>query len=172
MSKLTDKATDLAVKAKDAAKVLARDASRTVKEAAEDANEKRVIRQAKKKRAAAKNTALLALADVSKDLETYNESLTSSEEVKKATEEIIEELTKMRDIINKMTPESLVPILEEQKAKWLDEASIVVEGENFAQIELDRSEIIKRRKLATKQLGKAIEALKKRAEEEGYLEAN
>lgn len=166
MSKFADIAANLAGKAKDAAENLAKDAAKVAKEVAEDANEKRVIKQAEKKRTAAKNVALLALADVSKDLEAYNASLTNSEAVKTATEEIIKELTTLRDVVNKMSPETLIPILEDQKTKWLDEKSVVVNGENYAQIELDKSEIVKRRKMAAKKCDKAIEALKKQAERE------
>lgn len=166
MSKFTDIAANLVGKAKDAAGSLAKDAAKVAKEMAEDANEKRVVKQAEKKRTAAKNTALLALADVTKDLETYNNSLTNSEAVKNATNDIIKELETLKDVVAKMTPESLVPILEEKKAMWLDENSVEVNGENYAQNALDRSEIIKRRKLAAKKCEKAIEALKKRAEEE------
>ncbi len=177
MSKLTDMASEFAAKAMDTASNLAKEAAgavkgfaegavKTAKEVTEDLNEKRVVNQAEKERAAAKNTALLALADVSKDLQTYNDSLTNSDYVKKATEEIIKELETLKDVIAKMTPETLIPIIEEQKCKWLDEKNVVVEGENYAQMELDKSEIIKRRKMAAKKCDKAIDALKKRAEEE------
>lgn len=166
MSKFFDVASGIASKAKETADHIAKDAAKAAKEASDSANEKWVIKQAEKKRATAKNVALLALSDIAKDLESYNKNLTPSETVKSATETVIEEINKLKEMINQMTPETLIPILEDQKEKWLDEKNVSVEGDNYAQLELDKSEIYKRCKMAAKKCEKAIEALKKQAEEE------
>ena len=166
MNKLMDAAAGIAAKAKQTADHLVKDAAKAAKEASNSANEKKIIKQAEKKRSASKNTALLALSDIAKDLESYNKNLTPSDTVKAATEVVISEIEKLKEMISQMTPETLVPILEEQKEKWLDEKNVTVEGDNYAQQELDKSEIYKRRKMAAKKCEKAIEALRKQAEEE------
>lgn len=166
MSKITDIASNLANKAKEGTGNLAKGAVQFAKNASDNANEKKVIKQAEKRRSAAKNTAILALSDAAKDLEAYNKNLPASDVVKEATEIIIQEIEKLKDMINQMTPATLVPILEEQKEKWLDDKTIESTAENYAQQELDKSEILKRRKMAAKKCAKAIEALQKQADEE------
>ncbi len=166
MGSFGDKMANIASKALETAGNLVSDATKAAKDAADNANEKRVVKQAEKKRAAAKNEAILALSDAAKDLAAYNANLTSSDVVRKATESIISEIEKMKDVVIQMTPETVVPILEEQKENWLNVSSLQIPEENYAQMELDKSEIIKRRKLAAKKCEKAIEVLKKRAEEE------
>lgn len=166
MSKFTDIAGKLADKAKDGTEQLAKGAVQFAKNASDNINEKKVIKQADKKRANARNTALLALSDAAKDLEAYNKNLPASDAVKSATDLVIQEVERLKDLINQMTPATVVPILEEQKDKWLDDKSIESEADNYAQQELDKSEILKRRKMAVKQCTKAIEVLQKQADEE------
>ncbi len=166
MKNITDVANELMTKAKETAGHLATGATKAAKEAAVNANEKRALRQVEKKRATAKNAALVALTDAANDLDAFNKNLTNSKVVRTATETLISEVEKLKEMIAQMTPETLVPIFEEQKEKWLDDKNLTVDGENFAQMELDKSEIIKRRKMAAKRCDKAIAALKKQAEEE------
>ena len=165
MSKFFDAVTKIVTKGKKENDQDSKDPAK-VKKNSKDTDDKRVIKQVEKKRNAAKNTALLALNDIAKKLESYNKNLTPSDTVKSATKIVIEEIGKLKEAIKQMTPETLVPILEEQKEKWLDEKTVKVEGENFAQMELDKSEIYKRRKMAAKRCEKAIEILAKEIEEE------
>ena len=102
---------------------------------------------------------LTALSDVSKDLYALNESFTSSDIIKMATVTMISDIEKIKDVIMKMTPDTLVSVLEEQREKWLDEKNVDVDHCCYAQLESDKSEIIKRRKLVVKKLDKAIESL-------------
>lgn len=166
MSKFADFAAGIAGKAKETAESLTQGAAALAKDAADVANEKRVVMQAEKKRAASKSIALVAFNDAIKDLTSLNKNLTSSESVKEETENLISELDKLKEMISQMTPETIVPILVEQRENWLDEKRIILDGDNYAQQELDKSEIYKRRKLAMKKCDKAIDALKKQADAE------
>ena len=167
MGRFINKAVILAFGIKEKAEFLKDSAKKIAQKVNEDAERKSII----KKRETAKNAALRTLEGFSKELEAYCANLANSEAVREATEEIIGDLRIIRNEVNGIDPEepipeSLILLLEEQRAKWLDEKDIKVEGDNIAQIELDRSEIIKKRKMAAKKCEEAIEALRKGVEEE------
>lgn len=165
MSKFINVAAGIASRAKETASSITKGAVKIAKGAAENVGEIHDARQVERKRVAAKNTAANALTAAAKELESYNKNLAYSDIVKVATESLIEEIGRIKEVIRKNDPEIVIRLLEDQREEWLNEKSFEVDGDNYAQLELDKSEIFKRRMMAAKKCEDAINALKKNIEE-------